>query len=211
MLNDLSIDDGLYKAILQIREAPALWIGRKSLIALMAFLNGYEVCEAEHSAEPVRHGWYDAFAHFVCDTCHKLSGSERKLRVIEAIHTIVPEDEAAYEYFFLLLDQFAQLQGIEEGRDSRFAHRIKSFRLGIISIDQAVGLGLQNHSETILGVEDDFSDCGFLIEWEADLQKLNLVIHRRDDFEIANQVIHDSELFLHGSEEKDIPPCIILP
>jgi hypothetical protein len=85
-----------------IRERPVMYLGELSLSALWHFLNGYEMSLLAHDIQEKRplprdfHDWVAYRLHF--------SGSTSGYK--NMILKRVPDEAAALEYFFKLLDEY---------------------------------------------------------------------------------------------------------
>lgn len=214
MLIDV-FDDSLFQVIQRIREAPTYYIGGRSLCALLSFISGYQLGEGYYSDETICHRWYKEFEKFLLAYCRSTFVPENHFEGINVIYEIEPDDALAYDRFYTLLDLFIKQHKNRANQDgvlkSRPTNKLKSFRLGMITISQALNAGLQDNAKALLGVEDDLSDYDYLMEWENDFQHLRLVMFQRCELEKAKKLIHEPILFINGSEDGTIPPCQKIP
>ena len=210
-MQEFNDNDRLYQALLKIKEHPEFWLGGKSLNALLSFIRGYEMGKAGISTEDSNIGWYDEFTKYVSDFCLANAIFEDDKSGISAIYKKTPQEEDAFDLFFHLLEQFQKRVEIESHQEalivSQDEHDIRSFRLGMIAINELLNLALQDNGLEFLGVGGNYSDYDWLMEWEENLRHLRLVLHKRDNLEQAKKVMQNTNLFLNGSEDKTVPPC----
>lgn len=126
------MQDYIFRLLGQIRERPAEFLGRKSLLDLVNFSYGYFHCL--HDVFMIKVPFLPGFNEFVLEHYH-LSESTHKFFWSDAILFFSHTDENAYDEFYKLIDEFsAQSRLLESPRQPRadvteFSHRIDDYEV----------------------------------------------------------------------------------
>lgn len=96
----------LYEVLKNVRECPKLYLGRKSLELLNAFISGYIVCQNKLSKNSA--DYLSGFQEFI----EKKYGLETTHSWSSLIRFFASSDEEAFDEFYILLDKYLQMQNV---------------------------------------------------------------------------------------------------
>ncbi len=91
--------------LIEIKEQPAMFIGKKSLERLSFFLSGYSYCICKHLNSLIQP--LPGFQEYIA-ACFNVESSEHWSSIIASNSQ---DDEAAFDKFYVFLEQFYKMRG----------------------------------------------------------------------------------------------------
>lgn len=165
MLNN----DPLFQKLLALKARPALWLGKKSLLALEALVNGYlDACyDFQQGASTV--AWFRAFDSYAVTAC---VGENTTCNAFSAILCCGYDDESGVDQFFALLERFAAARGAQPMRKVK-PSALKDGEVRQVRVDKQkatewIGEYLKEHCQELLGVQHVGGRDTLVLSWGGD-------------------------------------------
>ena len=165
MLNN----DPLFQKLLALKARPALWLGKKSLLALEALVHGYlDACDDfQQGASTI--AWFRAFNAYAVAAC---VGENTTCNAFSAILCCGYDDESGVDQFLALLEEFAAERG-EQPMLKVVPSALKDGEIRQVHADKQkatewIGEYLKEHCQELLGVPLVSNRDTLVLSWDRD-------------------------------------------